>query len=242
MTGDGTSHGEMLGQRQPVRPGIEHSARAVLDAGHQPRRDIPHIDQGSRHIRRIRHKHRSGAIRRPREPPRPISRAAERVAGTTDEPDPGDQRTIRAESGGDGLLARHLRLAVPVHALHNVRRQRRQKRSGLVLVQLALAGIHVGARDKHVPADHLFERGYRAPDLPRLPGDINDRVPLLLAGVVISVRTVAVSRQEAHIWRCGTGRSSGQAGHVVSTSGGVIGNRATQPCRATEHKKPHEDS
>jgi hypothetical protein len=28
----------------------------------------------------------------------------------------------------------------------------------------------------------------------------------------------------------------------VSTSGGILRNRATQPGRATEHKKPHRDS
>jgi hypothetical protein len=101
---------------------------------------------------------------------------------------------------------------------------------------------HIGARDKDIPAGHGFERGDSAPDLPRLPGDVNDRVPLLIAGVVISVRTVAISPQKAHIQRCAAGGASGQAGHLVSTSGGILGNRATQPGRATEHKQPHRDS
>jgi len=242
MTGDSTSRGEMLAERQPVRPGVEDSGRAVFRAGNQPRRDIPHVDQRGRHVRRIRHEHRSGTIRRPRKPPRPIPGPAERVAGTTDEPGPRDQGAVRPELGGDGLLAGHLRLAIPVHALHNVRGKWRQKRGGLVLVELALAGIHIGARDKHIPADHGFERDDRAPDLPRLPGDVNDRVPLLMAGVVISMRTVAISPQKSHIQRCTAGGASGQAGHLVSTSGGILRNRATQPGRATEHKKPHRDS
>ena len=84
MTGDSTSRGEMLAERQPVRPGVEDSGRAVFHAGNQPRRDIPHVDQRGRHVRRIRHEHRSGPIRRPRKPPRLIPGPAEWVAGTTD--------------------------------------------------------------------------------------------------------------------------------------------------------------
>ena len=49
-------------------------------------------------------------------------------------------------------------------------------------------------------------------------------------------------RTRTHIRRRGARDTSGQTGHLVSTSGRVNGDRVTQPRRATEHKKPHHDS
>jgi hypothetical protein len=56
------------------------------------------------------------------------------------------------------------------------------------------------------------------------------------------VPTVAVSAEKAHIRRRDAGDASGETRHLVSASGRFLGDRMTQPRRATEHKKPHHDS
>ena len=111
----------------------------------------------------------------PGEPQRPIPAPVEDIAGTADEPDPGDQRPARLEDLLDLLFARDFRLPVAVHALHHPTRQRRQQRGLLIRALGAVVGVHVARGDEDVHAHLVRQR----PHLSRLPRRVHHDGPLL---------------------------------------------------------------
>ena len=85
----------------------------------------------------------------------------------------------------------------------------------------------------------MFERGDRLAGVAGPPGDVDQRVELLVIEHGERVVTVAVGGQETDAVDSGTAGTTSKASHLVSRVAGVAGDRAAEKHRSTQYQESH---
>lgn len=177
---------------------------------------------------------------------RPAAREGSRLSGSVE--DPGCARLCEGHQPGrqvadveHRLLAREVGPSLP-HGLHHVRVQGRQLLGFLVLVELPVTGVGIGAGNEQEPIGDRFERLDRAAYVAGLASEVEHRVPPLTGDAVVSVRTMAVGNHHPSAVDEMPGLTSGQARHCMTTGHSFTDQRTAQPRRTAQHQKIHDHS
>jgi hypothetical protein len=117
---------EVVQQRGRNTRRVVDTTKPAAASVDEPRRQVTHVDHLGCQFGSVGDQNIAAWCARPGEPQRPVPSPVEYVAGTADEPDPGDQCPVRLKGLLDQLFARDFRLPVGVHALHDLTGQRWQ--------------------------------------------------------------------------------------------------------------------